>query len=109
MGRGRRVERLLSVAGVVWLGGWIVLATVSPADASYPGANGDIAFVSTRNNNEAIYPVNPNYVGAPGAGLGTAAGDVVATSGLTSGAIDAEPFYSPDGDQVFFSSDRLKG
>jgi hypothetical protein len=109
MGRGRRIERLLAVAGVAWLGGWIVLATVSPAGASYPGANGDIAFVSTRNNNEAIYQVNPNYVGAPGAGLGTAAGDAAATSGLTSGAIDSEPFYSPDGDQVFFSSDRLKG
>jgi hypothetical protein len=109
MGRGRWIERLLSVVGVAWLVGWIVLATVSPAGASYPGANGDIAFVSTRNNNEAIYQVNPNYVGAPGAGLGTAAGDAAATSGLTSGAIDAEPFYSPDGDQVFFSSDRLKG
>src|ERR1700728_4227500 len=68
-----------------------------------------VACPCPRNNNEAIYQVNPNHVGAPGAGLGTAAGDAAATSGLTSGAIDAEPFYSPDGDQVFFSSDRLKG
>jgi Tol biopolymer transport system component len=109
MGRGRRAERLMGVVGVAWLAGWIVLATVSPAGAAYTGANGDIAFVSTRNNNEAIYQVNPNYIGAPGAGLGTVAGDAAATTGLTAGAIDAEPFYSPDGAQVFFSSDRSKG
>ncbi|HXQ75062.1 MAG TPA: hypothetical protein VN791_01100 [Acidimicrobiales bacterium] len=109
MGRGERLQRSLGVAGVAWLGGWIVLATVAPAGASYPGADGDIAFVSTRNNNEAIYQVNPNYVGAPGAGLGTVAGDAAATTGLTAGAVDAEPFYAPDGALVFFSSDRSRG
>jgi Tol biopolymer transport system component len=105
----RRAERLLGMAGVVWLVGWIVLATVSTAGAAYPGANGNIAFVSTRNNNDAIYQVNPNYVGAPGAGLGSATGDAAATTGLTAGAVDSEPFYSPDGDEVFFSSDRSGG
>lgn len=105
----RRAERLMWLAAAGWLGGWMVLATVSPAAAAYPGANGDIAFVSTVNNNAAIYQVNPDYVGAAGAGLGTAAGDAAATTGLTTGAVDAEPFYSPTGDEVFFSSDRAGG
>ncbi len=50
-----------------------------------------------------------DYVGAPGAGLGTPTGDTAATTGLTAGASDAEPFYSADGSEVFFSSDRSGG
>ncbi len=108
-GRARGGRRWLGAAAVAWLvvaTAWIAMPS---ADAAYPGANGEIAFVSTRNNNEAVYQVNPNYVGAPGAGLGTAAGDAAATTGLTAGAVDAEPFYSPDGALVFFSSDRSRG
>jgi len=100
---------LLPSAAATWLVVAMSWITTPPADAAYPGANGDIAFVSTRNNNEAIYQVNPNYVGPPGAGLGTLTGDLAATTGLTAGATDAEPFYSADGALVFFSSDRSRG
>jgi Tol biopolymer transport system component len=76
-------------------------AVVPVADAAFPGTNGDIAFSSTRDNNIAIYQVNPNA-----AGIGTSSGDASATSQLTLGAGDVEPFYSPNGQTVVFSSDR---
>jgi hypothetical protein len=94
------------LAAATWLGGGMLWVTAAPAGAAFPGADGDIAFVSTRSDTTAIYQVNPNYVGAAGAGLGTPTGDAAATTGLTVGAVDAEPFYSPDGSRVFFSSDR---
>ena len=71
------------------------------AGAAFPGTNGDIAFVTTRNNNVNILQVNPD-----GAGIGTSAGDLSNTTVLTNGSVDAEPFYSPDGTQVAFSSNR---
>ncbi len=77
------------------------LGVVPVAQAAYPGTNGDIAFSSTRNSNIAIYEVDP---AAPG--IGTASGDTAATTELTLGAGDVEPFYSPDGNTVYFSSDR---
>jgi len=77
------------------------LVFVQPADAAFPGTNGDIAFSSTRSDNVAIYQVNPN-----GPNLGSPAGDQSATSALTLGGADVEPFYSPDGKTVYFSSDR---
>jgi Tol biopolymer transport system component len=94
------------LAAAAWLAGGVLWVETPPAGAAFPGADGDIAFVSTRNDTTAIYQVDPNYAGAAGAGLGTATGDAAATTGLTVGAVDAEPFYSPDGSQVFFSSDR---
>lgn len=71
------------------------------AYGAYPGTNGDIAFSSTRNSNIAIYQVNPGDQN-----LGTSAGDGAATSQLTLGGGDVEPFYSRDGRTVYFSSDR---
>jgi Tol biopolymer transport system component len=71
------------------------------AGAAFPGTNGDIAFVTTRNNNVNIQQVNPS-----GSGVGTPAGDLANTTPLTAGSVDAEPFYSPDGTQVVFSSNR---
>lgn len=88
----------LGAAGLVGSALW---ATTPPAAAAFPGANGDIAFVSTRDNNVAIYQVNPN-----GSGLGTMSGDESNTTPLTNGSVDAEPFYSPDGSTVYFSSNR---
>jgi Tol biopolymer transport system component len=76
---------------------WLVPA----AEAAYPASNGDIAFSSTRDGNIAIYQVNPTDPD-----LGTPAGDQSATSELTLGGADVEPFYSPDGKTVYFSSDR---
>jgi Tol biopolymer transport system component len=72
-----------------------------PAGAAFPGSNGVVAFVTTRGNNVTIQQVNPN-----GSGIGTPAGDLANTTALTGGSIDAEPYYSPDGTQVVFSSNR---
>jgi Tol biopolymer transport system component len=77
------------------------LWVVPVAEAAYPGTNGDVAFSSTRNNDIAIYQVDP-----ADPNIGTASGDASATSELTLGAGDVEPFYSPDGNGVYFSSDR---
>jgi MYXO-CTERM domain-containing protein len=95
------LPRVLIAVGVAGLLGGTWWMVIPPAAAAFPGANGDIAFVSTRNNNVAIYQVNPS-----GTGIGTATGDEANTTPLTNGAVDAEPFYSPDGNTVFFSSNR---
>ncbi len=97
-------HRSLIAAGVaaVTFGAWLAAAPI--ASAAFPGQNGDIAFVSTRNNAVAVYQVNPNA-----ANLGTVAGDEAATTTLTDGGLsgdDAEPFYSADGTMVYFSSNR---
>ena len=94
----RRTTQAVAIAAM-----GLGLATVVPtvAGATYPGGNGDIAFVTTRGSNVNILQVNPN---APN--IGTSAGDLAATTPLTAGATDAEPFYSPDGTQVVFSSNR---
>ncbi len=99
--RAIQLHRALTALGAVGLtlGTWWTL--IPPASAAFPGANGDIAFVSTRNNNVAIYQVDPS-----GTGIGTLSGDQSNTAPLTNGAPDAEPFYSPDGTTVFFSSSR---
>ncbi len=92
---------LMTAVGAAGLVGSALWMTTPPAAAAYPGANGDIAFVSTRNNNVAIYQVNPQ-----GSGLGTTTGDEANTTPLTGGSVDAEPFYSPTGATVYFSSNR---
>jgi len=94
-------HRVLVALGAAGLLGGTWWTTAPPAAAAFPGANGDIAFVSTRDNNVAIYQVNPS-----GSGIGTSSGDQSNTTPLTNGAVDAEPFYSPDGNTMFFSSDR---
>jgi Tol biopolymer transport system component len=94
----QRLRRLSAVAAVS-VGIVLVLPTL--AGAAFPGTNGDIAFVTTRNNNVNIQQVNP-----AGTGIGTPSGDLANTTTLTAGSIDAEPFYSPDGTQVVFSSNR---
>jgi Tol biopolymer transport system component len=95
------VPTLMTAVGAAGLVGSALWMTTPPAAAAFPGNNGDIAFVSTRNNNVAIYQVNPQ-----GSGLGTTTGDEANTTPLTGGAVDAEPFYSPDGATVYFSSNR---
>jgi Tol biopolymer transport system component len=94
--------------GLAALAAGTLLATAPPAGAAFTGANGPIAFVSTRTNGGSfggIFQVN-----SQSSGLGTPSGDQSATTGLTNGGsgsgIDAEPFYSPSGGTVFFSSNR---
>jgi len=85
------------------------MIAVAPAvNAAYSGVNGEIAFVSTRANDGTfggIFQVN-----SQASGLGNASGDQSATLGLTDGGsgngIDSEPFFSPSGGTVFFSSNR---
>ena len=80
----------------------IVITVPVVAGAAFPGTNGVIAFVTTRDNAVAIDQVDPN-----GPGIGTsAAADLANTTQLTQGSVDAEPFYSPDGTEVVFSSNR---
>jgi hypothetical protein len=87
---------------IALLAGAITTFGVAPvAYAAYPTTNGDIAFSSTRNSNVALYQVNPNDPN-----LGSSAGDQSATSTLTLGGADVEPFYGPDGQTVYFSTDR---
>jgi hypothetical protein len=53
------VSTVMTAIGAAGLAGSALWVTTPPAAAAFPGANGDIAFVSTRNNNVAIYQVNP--------------------------------------------------
>jgi len=94
-----RYGRQAAAAAAVSLGVLLLLPTV--AGAAFPGTNGDVAFVTTRGDNVNIEQVDPT-----GSGIGTPSGDLANTTALTAGSIDAEPFYSPDGTQVVFSSNR---
>jgi Tol biopolymer transport system component len=107
--RGRRlIERAMIATGVVVLPFSASIAGAPAAHAAFAGANGPIAFVSTRLSEGSfggIFEVN-----SQASGLGNANGDQSATTGLTNGqngeGTDAEPFFSPGGDTVFFSSNR---
>src|ERR1017187_6795539 len=81
-------DRVLVALGAAGLVGGTWWTLVPPAAAAFPGANGDIAFVSTRNNNVAIYQVDPSATG-----IGSSSGDKSNTTSLTDGAVHAEPFY----------------
>jgi Tol biopolymer transport system component len=72
----------------------IVLACLlaAPAQAAYPGGNGKIAFMSSRDGNDEIYVMNP---------------DGSAQTRLTINlASDFAPAWSPDGQKIAFVSDR---
>jgi|GEM_PF-2555453 len=77
-----------------------VLMVPGVAGAAFSGFNGTVAFVAVTHHTVAIHQVDPALAD------GTASGDHTATSGLTAGPVDAEPYYSPDGTRVAFSSDR---
>jgi TolB protein len=64
----------------------------TPARASFPGANGKIAFVSDRDGNQEIYVMNA---------------DGSSQTRLTNNSDpDIEPTWSPDGTRIAFSSHR---
>lgn len=107
-GRRRRTAMGLLATGLSFLSTGILSATAPPASATFSGSGGPIAFVSTRANGGSfggIFEVN-----SQASGLGNSSGDQAATSGLTNGGsgsgIDAEPFFSPGGSELFFSSNR---
>jgi Tol biopolymer transport system component len=95
----RALSGRVAAAVAVVLGVLVLVPGV--ATAAFPGTNGDIAFVTTRGDNVAIEQVDPG-----GSGVGTSTGDLSNTTALTAGSVDAEPFYSPDGTEVVFSSNR---
>lgn len=64
--------------------------SAAPARAAFPGANGKIAFRSTRDNNYEVWAMN-----ADGSGQ----------ANLTrNAAADTEPAFSPDGSRIVFQS-----
>ena len=94
--------------GLVVLPFSVAIVSAPAADAAFSGDNGPVAFVSTRLSEGSfggIFDVN-----SQASGLGNANGDQSATTGLTNGdngaGTDAEPFFSPSGGTVFFSSNR---
>jgi TolB protein len=78
---------LLAVAAVVALA-----VGVGPAQAAFPGTNGQIAFASDRNGAQDVYAMTAD--GVIQGRLTDAAGD------------DQYPVWSPDGQQIVFSSQR---
>jgi Tol biopolymer transport system component len=69
----------------------MLLAPAEPAEAAFPGTNGKIAFVSTRDGNEEIYTMNP---------------DGTVRRLTNNSARDFEPVFSPDGAFITFTSFR---
>jgi Tol biopolymer transport system component len=107
-GRRLLLERAVLATGLAALPFSAAVVTAPAANAAFTGNNGPVAFVSTRLNEGSfggIFEVN-----SQASGLGNANGDQSATTGLTNGdngaGTDAEPFFSPDGETVFFSSNR---
>ena len=77
--------RVVVVVGAVMLAALLValVATQKPAQAAFPGKNGKIAFVSTRDGNEEIYVMEADGTNE--------------TRLTTEPGRDIHPMFSPDG------------
>ena len=109
--RWRRItaERAPVAAGLAIVPLGLGLGTALPAHGAYPETNVDIAFASTRNNQELIYQVAPGGLTSSNDNATTALNH---TTVLTDGGDDqpsvdgedSEPFYPPNGLTVFFTT-----
>src|SRR5580698_4777184 len=83
LGGRRLVERAMLATGLVVLPFSVAVVSAPAADAAFSGANGPVAFASTRLSEGSfggIFDVN-----SQASGLGNASGDQSATTGLTNG------------------------
>jgi hypothetical protein len=85
--RGRNTPGFVLVATLTAL-----LALPVPANATFPGANGKLAFTSSRDGNQEIYSMN-----ADGSGVLRLTNDP---------GNDGAPAWSPDGSKILFVSNR---
>jgi Tol biopolymer transport system component len=81
-----------AMAAVLATGTAGLVATEEPAEASFPGENGKIAFSSDRDGDFDIYTIRPD-----GSGLRRV---------TNSPSSDSCPEWSPDGTKIAFDSDR---
>ena len=106
LGGRRQVQRAMLATGLAVLPFSAAIVRAPAAGAAFTGSNGPVAFVSTRQSDGSFGGILE--VNSQANGLGNASGDQSATTGLTNGdngaGTDAEPFFSPDGGTVFFSS-----
>lgn len=83
-----RSVKLLGCVGVALT----VMLSPTSAPASYPGANGELIFQSSRDGDTEIYLLNPD-----GSGV---------TKLTDNAAADLNPVWSPDGQKIAFQSNR---
>jgi Tol biopolymer transport system component len=85
--------RVPAVVAVILIASVLVaIVAAKPAGAAFPGKNGKMTFVSTRDGNEEIYVMDPNGTDQ--------------TRLTNNPAFDALPAFSPDGEEVAFTSRR---
>src|SRR5215208_2794443 len=91
-GMSKTVVVIGSMAAALPAVGVLGLVEVLPAEATFPGKNGEIAFQSDRGGSYEIYTMNRN---------GTKIDKLT-----TNPAPDEDPAFSPDGKKIIFMSDR---
>ncbi len=110
--RGGRAERprpaiaALGTLGLVLVGAGILAPL--PAGAAFTGAtNGHVAFAAICDSNigQPVYSLDPN--GSPPPTYNCPPGGAAPYTQTTAGSTDAMPYFSADGQTIYFSSDRL--
>jgi hypothetical protein len=88
MAKSNHLGALAAAVGVLVAAGLLMLVDVQPAEATFPGLPGNIAYTGSDGTDTEIYTINP-----------TGEGRVQ----LTNNDIpDSEPAYSPDGKKIAY-------